>query len=66
VTLHTQHDGYREAMRSTGPIEIARGFGPNDWASQSAATAVLRTQSAMPARLVEMLHLEGIRIEQVA
>lgn len=34
-----------------------------DFASRSGATAVLRTSSAMPARLIDLLGLDGIRAE---
>jgi anti-anti-sigma regulatory factor len=40
-------------------------FALANYASRYGATAVLRTQSATPARLVEMLQIEGIRIELV-
>jgi hypothetical protein len=35
-------------------------------AARSGATAVVRTRSMMPARLVQMLKIEGIRIEQLS
>ena len=54
-------------------LTLAIGIGLNttlftlaNFAFRSGSDALLRTNSAMPSRLVEMLEIEGIRIEQVS